>query len=81
MLYLETSEDRASYRCAVAQQGLERFGLTLRKAAEVLATSHTNGISLNTEIPQSVPDAAEQLTYEWRGWLVSTKNRPFCFFA
>ena len=41
MLYLETSEDRASYRCAVAQQGLERFGLTLRKAAEVLATSHT----------------------------------------
>jgi len=40
-LYLEASEDRESYRLAVAHQGLERFRLTLRKAAEVLETSHT----------------------------------------
>ncbi|MBS3886349.1 MAG: hypothetical protein KGZ56_04745 [Dethiobacter sp.] len=74
-LYLETGEDRETYRLATAHKALEQFcelhgieraaqlkrdpelfaaicrqltqevGLTLRKTAEVLETSHANGIS------------------------------------
>jgi len=37
---------------AICRQLTQAVGFTLRKAAEILETSHTNGISLNTEIPQ-----------------------------
>jgi len=63
---------------AICRKLMQGLGLTLRKTAEVLETSHTNGISLNTEIPQRCIRRCKTTNCERMGGDISKKNHPFC---